>query len=676
MSVDIFCLENDSKVYIQIDGEAWDDLKNFCSFHKLRFSAKYKAYHTSASYIVDAQLINAFIDFGEDVHINRDDLKKIERLSLRIPDLVRVRMKYKEDITKYPILFDFQKIDIQKIINQNRVYNAIETGLGKTYEHIAGYNHYVDAGMVDKLVLVVMNNKPYTWELELLKFSPYLKKEEILIVNSDQRYLFDTEEIFEEKSYKQLLKRMEKEEKKSGIKGESQRKILFKKRYRNFINENTDKALVDLSKIKVIIFTYDSIVSVSEYYAWMNKKNGIMRLRSEVVPISKWIKDPLKAMIILDEAHMVKSRKSTYFKSLKWIAPHFEYRGFLSFTPNPKDILDLWSQFYLLDVNVLGDDYFAFARTVCEVGNKYSEYAIGKFYPEKVEVFVKKIAPYFIRRFKKDEDIDLPDFNFETIYVKPTLQQKTIYQKVVAHELKVLKEEHGTLVPRKVQSKFPYLTLVCSDPSLLQGKFVEDNSLFSLINNWNIRDNAKLPVCEDLIKEALDKDSTNKVVIWSTHPKTCDIFSEHFTKKGIVNTVIHGETKIPRGEDKNKYRNKLVREFRSSKDIQLAFLQPMMLGTGEDIPEAGLQIVFDRNYNANTFIQTKGRGHRATSKRDIDFYLLILGETLEVAQDVILDNRVNLNSNLFNRDSLTMEEWKAIFNGNVDETKLIWKRST
>ena len=54
-------------------------------------------------------------------------------------------------------------------------------------------------------------------------------------------------------------------------------------------------------------------------------------------------------MLIIDESSTFKASQSARFKALKKKAQHFDYKVLLSGTPCPNDLLDLWSQFYLLD---------------------------------------------------------------------------------------------------------------------------------------------------------------------------------------------------------------------------------------------------------------------------------------------------------------------------------------
>jgi SNF2 family DNA or RNA helicase len=247
------------------------------------------------------------------------------------------------------------------------------------------------------------------------------------------------------------------------------------------------------------------------------------------------------------------------------------------------------------------------------------------------------------------------------IYVEPSKDFLEIYQAVITRELVRIKEEKGSITFKEVKNKFPYLTLACSDPSILKEKFDASWSfdLTTRINNWKINKNPKLTIVNDLLAEHKGE----KIIIWSTHPVTLDLLGEYYKK--YVPIVIHGQTDT--GDlSSAEYRDNELTRFRTSKDCNLAIISPLCLGVGVNIPESSIAIHFDRNWSAVVYLQSIGRNHRATSTKDVTQYVLLMDETLELIQDNALDGKVNLNNNLMKKDILSNEEWNKIFSGKSD----------
>jgi SNF2 family DNA or RNA helicase len=516
-----------------------------------------------------------------------------------------IRRKFRAELLKAPPLGEYQVEDVKKTIMQNRLILGHDVGLGKTYIAISALNHLIADGEVEKVFILTVPETVYNWKRELMLFSGF-NEEDILIVTKDNR---------------------------------------------DFVDSWVSK--------KIIITTYNTFVLSSDYY-YKQSHNGKKSsgYRTPQIDFTKW---GGKLCLIMDEGHKAKSKTSRTFKTLKMHKYDFFYRYILTATPYPNDISEVWSLMYLLDEGVLGNDYMEFLHQVAAIGNKFSAYAVNYFRTKEVEKVVDKLKPFLIKRFKKECLPDLPEMTIKKIYVEPTKEILSIYIQVIQRELASLKEEDGVITPRKVMNKFPYLTLACSDPVTLKGKLDEATS-FSLVKQieaWDIKRNPKIAIVDGLLEEH----KSEKVILWSTHPATIDALAEYYKKYNPI--VVHGQTDTE-GMIKGEFRDKALTKFRTSKDCNLAIISPLCLGTGVNIPESSVAIHWDRNYSAVVYLQALGRNHRATSKKDVVNYILLLDETLELTQDNILDGKKDLNEKLMLKDKLSNEEWRSIFKGKTD----------
>lgn len=100
------------------------------------------------------------------------------------------------------------------------------------------------------------------------------------------------------------------------------------------------------SRIEALCNPADIYVINRENVPWLVKKTGL-----------KWPYD----MVIIDESSSFKSHKSLRFKAIKMIIGKVKYVTLLTGTPTPNGLLDLWAQFYLVDMGeALGKNLFVY----------------------------------------------------------------------------------------------------------------------------------------------------------------------------------------------------------------------------------------------------------------------------------------------------------------------------
>lgn len=474
-----------------------------------------------------------------------------------------------------------------------------------TYIAISGLNHLRNYGEIDKVLIVSVPETLYNWKRELKIFSDYTD-DDILVVTKDNR---------------------------------------------NIIEQWDNK--------KIIITSYNTFILISDfYYQKEHGKNGVKKYRNPPIDFSKWSDKPC---LILDEGHKIKNRASRTFHTLKLHKEFFNYRYILTATPYPNDITEIWSLMYMLDESILGVDYNEFVERVASIGNRFSAYAINYFKEREVAKIVDRLKPFLIRREKAVCLPNLPKLDIKKVFVEMGSALRGIYQDIIISELARLKEEDGVVIPRKVVQKFPYLTLACSDPSTLLDKFEASWSfdLVTRLKKWKIKNNPKI----DMVDSIMDEHKGEKIILWSTHPATIDALAEHYKSHNPI--VVHGQSDTE-GMVKGEFRDKELHKFRTSKDCNLAIISPLCLGVGVNIPESSVAIHWDRNWSVVVYLQSIGRNHRATSKKDVIQYVLVFDDSLEVNQDAVLEGKTQLNEKLMKKDILTNDEWRKIFNGKTE----------
>jgi SNF2 family DNA or RNA helicase len=209
--------------------------------------------------------------------------------------------------------------------------------------------------------------------------------------------------------------------------------------------------------------------------------------------------------------------------------------------------------------------------------------------------------------------------------------------------------------------------MALDNPTVFQERFSEDLNpdLHKLVSSFKFADHGKIATLRDLIETHVDE-LGEKMVIWSTHPKTM-INLEQILKK--YNPIcIHGEMEIPKGKDKDQWRHHLVEEFKHKKKHKIIIASSLILDTAITMTQANVQVYFDRNFNQVQFDQSIKRIYRNSQTKKVNTYILFFEKTVEVHQDNILNTKSDFNKKFLKKDFLSKNEWEALFDG--DEEKL------
>jgi len=577
------------------------DMVSLMKNNHLQFDPTSKAWVCKSS----LKMLNLLssIDDIEDYVLNEADLKMMEATRYGKLEVKRVRRDFSEEDLNSPALGQYQIDGVKKFIYDNRCINADGTGLGKTYQTISALSILFKRGIIEKIIIVALNSILYNWKREFLLFSDVFKEEDFFIVDRNNRNPF-----------------------------------------------------IDGYDKKVIICSYSGYkLMTKDFYVNNGGKKTVKNYRKPVIPFDKWVSKE-KGCIVLDEMHSIKSIKSQQRKYIDLHKNYFDFRFGLTATPFSNKVEEIFALMNFLDPAVLGDSFYDFLEDIANVGNRFSRYAVNYYYEDKVKALKQKLKPYILQRIGSEVLKDLPELTVKKIYLPLKEKQKDIYRSVIDDELVRIREESGVLDSKEVFNKFPYLVLACSDVSILKGKFEEGSSLAKKIDKWKLKDNSKLEYLDFILSEHKDE----KILVWSSHPKTIDVLAEYYKKYEPL--VIHGQTKFE-DKDTNRAKDNLVNEFRNNPDKKLAIISSLVLGTGVSIPESSISVFFDRDWSVVNWIQSLGRNHRAISLKDVIAYVLIADNTLENLQDRSLDKKETLNRKFIKENTLSKESWRDIFDG-------------
>jgi len=124
--------------------------------------------------------------------------------------------------------------------------------------------------------------------------------------------------------------------------------------------------------------------------------------------------------IVVDESHFLKSPKTKRAKAIIGIEGLIHYcqrMWFLSGTPAPNNVSELWTMFWVLGVVKKG--YDAFIKEFCHTRETSFNLQILGTKTEKIEEIKQMLNKIMLRRTKKGVKLELPPITYENIYVEP-----------------------------------------------------------------------------------------------------------------------------------------------------------------------------------------------------------------------------------------------------------------
>jgi SNF2 family DNA or RNA helicase len=334
----------------------------------------------------------------------------------------------------------------------------------------------------------------------------------------------------------------------------------------------------------------------------------------------------------MDESQRVKNPLSKTFKMLSMLAQQAKRRVLLSGTPTPKDITDIWSQVYLLDLGErFGSDYHKWLTSIAELGNEHSAYAVRRFYPKQVEFTRRRVQEILLRR-KKERVITLPEKSFIERSLELSGSQLERYEEI-RRDLRVrLMSAKGRVFTREVSSileQYLRAVQIASNPRLVDPSWTGTPAKFTEL---------------DFLLEELVGENEQKVVIWTNYVANTVELAQRYTSYGA---------EVLAGSVRQADRQAIVTAFQSSSGgPRVIIALPAVAGVGLTLTRAQYAIYLDKTWNAEHWLQSIDRIHRIGQTGSVSIISLhaskvdwLISANLKrkgEAQSALMDGEINL----------------------------------
>ena len=336
--------------------------------------------------------------------------------------------------------------------------------------------------------------------------------------------------------------------------------------------------------------------------------------------------------IVLDEAQNIKNVSAQRTSAIKKL--NSKHRLALTGTPIENNLTELWSIFDFLNPGYLG------------TLNKFKQ----NYLPAEGEIkarlsLQKMVAPFLLRRVKKEVLLELPDKQEQISWCKLNTLQEKLY-------LQILDMVHKKLLPegQEMQSYIHILAAltklrqVCNHPHLANSDILAE-----------LEASSKLEQLLELVTEATN--AGHKVLVFSQFVQMLSIIRKVFDAHSLSYSYLDGQTKD---------RVTPIKRFETNPDIKLFLISLKAGGTGLNLTAADTVILYDPWWNPMVENQAIDRTHRIGQTQKVQVFRLITKGTVEEkilqlqeSKRELFDTVIEGGQNMIK--AMTKEDIKSLF---------------
>ncbi|WP_394823120.1 DEAD/DEAH box helicase [Pendulispora albinea] len=342
-------------------------------------------------------------------------------------------------------------------------------------------------------------------------------------------------------------------------------------------------------------------------------------------------------MAVLDEAQAIKNTTSLANKAIKMIDA--DHRLCLTGTPVENHLGELWALFDFLNPGLLGDEpsFRRCYRGPIEVLKD----------EDRLEMLREQIAPYILRRMKREAASELPEKTEMMRLVHLSGNQRELYEqiRVAAHTevRKVIKSKGLAASAVPIFGALLRLRQVCCDPRLVQ-----------LNAARGVRQSAKYDAFFELLEGLLA--AGHRVLVFSQFTTMLGLLGDGLAEREIPYLTLTGAT-VDRQAKCDAFENGLA-------DVFLLSLKAA--GTGLNLVSADIVIHYDPWWNPAVQLQATDRAYRIGQQRPVFVYNLAVAGSVEERVMLMQQNKQRVSTMLLGdkpqqTPGLTAEDVETLF---------------
>jgi SNF2 family DNA or RNA helicase len=306
--------------------------------------------------------------------------------------------------------------------------------------------------------------------------------------------------------------------------------------------------------------------------------------------------------LILDESHKCKDIASKRTKRAVELADIATYRYLLTGTPILNSLMDVYSQFRILDRGErFGSNFYSFRARFFEDKNR--SMPSSKYFPNwqpqrDADTRIKELMQPVSMHVEKATCLTLPPFVRKTIEVELGKDQKRLYEEMRRDLVATITTDSGGekhSIAELAITKALRLQQILSGHVRVEGENGEESRAI------NIKDNPRKEALSELLESLAPN---HKVLVWAVFHQNYEDIRDVCDKLGLRYAELHGLVKDKDAEAK---------KFREDPDVRVLIGHPGSGGIGVNLVEASYMIYYSRSFSLEYDIQSEARAYRGGS---------------------------------------------------------------
>jgi SNF2 family DNA or RNA helicase len=312
--------------------------------------------------------------------------------------------------------------------------------------------------------------------------------------------------------------------------------------------------------------------------------------------------------VVLDEAQNIKNSEAKQSQAVRQIEASFKIA--LTGTPVENRLQELWSILEFLNPGYLGQRNF-FQRRFAIPIEKYGD-------KESLQNLRNLVQPFILRRLKTDKTIiqDLPEKQEMTVFCPLSLDQATIYQKVVEDSLAAIEAADGIQRRGMILALLIKLKQICNHPNL--GQREGKNQELAIKSH----ESGKLQRLDEMLDEVLA--AGDRTLIFTQFAEWGHLLKAH------LETYFNREILFLYGGTRQQQREEMIDCFQHDpQGPPIMILSLKAGGTGLNLTRATHVFHYDRWWNPAVENQATDRVFRIGQTRNVQVHKFVCTGTLE-----------------------------------------------
>ncbi|CAO1409832.1 unnamed protein product [Diamesa serratosioi] len=315
------------------------------------------------------------------------------------------------------------------------------------------------------------------------------------------------------------------------------------------------------------------------------------------------------SVLVVDEAHRLKSNQSKFFKYLA--SYNISYKLLLTGTPLQNNLEEL---FHLL--NFLSKENF---NDLSAFQNEFAE--ISK--EDQVKRLHEMLGPHMLRRLKADVLKSMPSKSEFIVRVELSPIQKKYYKYILTRNYEALNPKSGGGGACSLLNIMMDLKKCCNHPYLFPA--ASEEAPLGAGGNYEVTALTKAAGKLVLLSKMLHilKEQGHRVLIFSQMTKMLDLMEDYLDGEGYKYERIDGGIT-------GQLRQEAIDRFNAPGAQQFVFLLSTRAGgLGINLATADTVIIYDSDWNPHNDIQAFSRAHRIGQANKVMIYRFVTRNSVE-----------------------------------------------